>query len=525
MKLHHFVFSALMFCAFTLAITSAQAAEGVEHYTGTSPYNIDEYSRQDTSIALTFTGPNNGNATALVKCGGPATSQWRPVEVSGVCYSQDFCYKVPTSAVDGIKSTTLAGKTITGESVVPGTEGKVTELCYNVTKNAELSDVTASTYSKCVGSAIKKLKALDGSDVKRHCIHNYEGASDGIVGVDPNPDNNDDMFRIKGSGVAAFLEYVDRGSDLDSHRMNWFERSGGDSAIMMPTGPHTPGSSQYKDYDRFLARAPGGLKIEPGCYPANITMCTGSAPPPVAPPAPGICGAAHEKKFKAIGDIPPGNRCYLGDATAIAEGEDNFTWSCLGTPHSEPADNCSATKETDTPIVTEDPRPDGETDPPTTTCFFQVAGTLISDMSDESNWAEIGKTDKYTNLVGAGEYPKADPFARADASTFDGIALGKDTRVIIYSGANYTGSVLFDGHGPLILNHNYYGLPDTWMTATLPGEFNELFPPHTRKWSDASQMMWTWGGDSGERGFAEGRIDFINVKRTDPTTSVKVICD
>src|SRR5690606_19005959 len=152
--------------------------------------------------------------------------------------------------------------------------------------------------------------------------------------------------------------------------------------------------------------------------PANITMCSGSAPPPVAPPAPGICGAANGKKFAKAGDIPSGNRCYLGDATAIAANDDSLTWSCLGTPHSEPAGHCSAAKQTDTPIVTDDPSPPGETEPPTTTCFFQVSGTLISDMSDESNWSQIGKTDKYSNLVGAGEYPKADPFARADASSF-----------------------------------------------------------------------------------------------------------
>jgi hypothetical protein len=49
--------------------------------------------------------------------------------------------------------------------------------------------------------------------------------------------------------------------------------------------------------------------------------------------------------------------------------------------------------------------------------------------------------------------PTAYPFLYADADTFDSIALGPRTHVIIYQGQNFTGGILIDAHGPAVLEN------------------------------------------------------------------------
>lgn len=525
----HFVFSFIAVIVFAALSTTVHAAETIETYSGVTPFNLDEYSRTGTKAAITFTNSEGGNATATVQCGNPGGGMWQAIAVGGVCYNKDYCFDVATSAVADVKATVLAGKTITSETVKPGTEGKVTNICYNVTKEATLDDVTTTDYSKCTGGAIKSLKGLDGSDVKKHCIFNYTGPADGIVGVDPDASKNDDMFRIK-SSVAAFLEYVDRSTHLDNNRLRWITRSSGSGEVMLPSGPHA-GSSKYKDYDIFMLRAPGGVHTEDACYPTTITMCAGSAPPPSAPPSPGVCGAADGQSYTDISDIAAGDRCYIGTPTTITEADGKFNWSCKGIPESQPADNCTASKKDDSLVVDPD-RPPEEVTPPSEFCFFHVTGLLLSNTYLENWYTIIGQVDKYSQLVGPGEYPKAEPFARASATTFDGIALGKDTRVTIYSGPNFTGNVLFDGHGPMVMNNIHYreyepkieqngGKMDTWLTETWPGDFNKQFPPSTRRWSEVGcndpanpKCMWNWGGATPEFQANGGK-----------STSLKVTCD
>ena len=526
----HFIISAIACCIVLLATGPVLAAEDVREYTGAAPYQIDEYSREGTKLNLTFTNDTGADVAATVTCGSPADGGWKATAVSGICYRGDFCNNVATSAVATLKETVLAGKTITSESIVDGTEGKVTRICHMVEIPATLADVNTVPYSQCTGSAIKKLAGIDGSDVKKHCIFNYTGSADGIVGVDSDPDKNDDMFRIK-SDAAAFLEYVDRSSNLDNKRLRWIERSGGGSELMLPSGPHS-GPSSYKDYDTFMMRGPGGISTADACYPANVTICAGLAePPPVEPPTPGVCGSAHGKSFASAGDIPAGDRCYLGEATAVATVDGGYTWTCRGIPSSEPADNCSATSGPP-PIVYEEDRPDDEDRPPTEFCFFHVTGLLLSNTFLDQWYTVIGQVDQYSQLVGPGEYPQSEPFLNASQTTFDGIALGRDTSIIIYDGPNFTGNVLFEAHGPLVINNIHYrefepkieqngGAMDTWLTETWPGAFNGQFPPSTRRWSevgcnnpDDPKCMWNWGGTTDIWPTNGGR-----------KTSLKVMCD
>ena len=335
----------------------AFASEKVEDISVVSPAQVNEYSRQGSKIAVTFTSADGGDAKATVQCGDPTGGMWTPIHVEGFCYKGEFAYDVPTDDADRIIATDLAGKTILSRDIVPGTEGKVTKIRYAVELLAKDSDIVFNTYSLCSGGAVKKVRGADGSDVKRHCVFNYEGPSDAIVGASSDPSENDDMFRIK-AGASGFLEYLDRSSELNNKRLRWMSRDSGDEPIMVPSGPHA-GANAYKDFDIFQRREPGGVSTQDACYPLNISLCEGVAMPPTQPPTRGLCGSAHGKSYATAADIPASARCYIGSATEVTEGDTTFTWSCKGIPESEPSDSCTADKETD--ITRRPPRCNPET--------------------------------------------------------------------------------------------------------------------------------------------------------------------
>ncbi len=335
----------------------ALASEKVETLSVTSPADVSEYSRQGTKVNVDFTSADGGDAKATVQCGDPTGGIWTPIHVEGYCYKGEFGYDVPTEDVDRILATDLAGKTILSRDVVAGTNGKVTHLRYEVALLAKDSDIVFNTYTQCTGSAIKKVAGAGGGDVKRHCVFNYEGPDGGIIGASSDPADNDDMFRIK-EGASAYLEYVDRSSDLNNKRLRWMSRASGSEPIMVPSGPHS-GDEAYKDFDVFMRREPGGVSTQDACYPLKISLCKDVEIPATKPPTRGLCGSAHGSSYATASDIPASARCYIGESTPVTEGDTTFTWSCKGIPESEPSDHCTADKETD--ITRRPPRCNPET--------------------------------------------------------------------------------------------------------------------------------------------------------------------
>ncbi len=636
---------------FVMMAAPAHAAESIKSYSGASPFTVDEYSRTGSVVTLSFSALEGADASAEVRCGSPA-GKWGPVNVSGYCYKKNFCFDAPTSAVDNIIATTLAGKTITSRHVVGGTEGKVTNICYDMSRLAQASDVSAVPYSQCSGSKVKKLKSVDGSDVKRHCVWNYSGPDDTIVGVTGDPSQDDDMFRIKPS-ASAYLEYLDRSADLDPARLRWVERGSGGDSVMLPSGPHA-GASAYKDFDTFMQRAPGNVSVEDACYAANMTLCAGITVPPGKPPVPGLCGSADGDSFLAIGDIPASGRCYIGEPSAITQSGETFVWSCSGIPSSEPADSCrankitpvngscggtagtcaagvansdnnvtacgqtrtwgcagqhggtstscskgndacpingtcgsaagksfssapssnlcdngtptgvsgagpwtwtctganggtdsgtcTANKQTEACIPQGQTASAGQTQCPTNSCFFWVSGIAPSTVDDMgSSRTRIGSTavkwvtdagPAGADIVGMGDYPdtygtdlKPGPFYHAANGTFDGMALGANTRLIVYKDKNFQGGEIFNRKGPLVMMSRFIGeslytnfQTEDWSGA---GALFQQFPPSTRELTPTKATMWTWSYSPLISSFGGGGYDDI-----DPNgTSIKVICE
>ena len=111
--------------------------------------------------------------------------------------------------------------------------------------------------------------------------------------------------------------------------------------------------------------------------------------------------------------------------------------------------------------------------------------------------SEVYKVDKYSELVGAGEYPdNSIAFPKASAGTFDGIAIDSKTRLILYSKKNFQGKVLVDTFGPLIINnvkHKDNPNVNRVNTENFPEELQSAYPPSTRIYSRSNMWNWTNG--------------------------------
>ena len=142
---------------------------------------------------------------------------------------------------------------------------------------------------------------------------------------------------------------------------------------------------------------------------------------------------------------------------------------------------------------------------PTKNCRAFFTGLLLNDHYERQWFSEVYKVDEYSEYVGEGKYIKnINAFPKAVASTFDGIAIAKGTRVVIYSKENLQGDVLLDESGPALINNftfkgqlTHKGTHiDSVITKDLTGsegDLNLLFPPSCRKYSATNMNLWSNG--------------------------------
>lgn len=189
---------------------------------------------------------------------------------------------------------------------------------------------------------------------------------------------------------------------------------------------------------------------------------------------------------KSIGEVIVGDECAA---------------NCNGGSTCVPEEACN-TQDCVQVEVPPGPPPPGQDEVPTAFCFFFVSGGLVNNYDNTYTYAEIGKTNFASDFVGPGSYARSETvFKKADDTTFDGIAVGKDTHITIYSGYNFSGGIILDAQGPLVMNNviwrnSYSGsdyVTDDWLTNVWPGSFHEQFPPSSRRWSDTNMHPWGHG--------------------------------
>ena len=121
----------------------------------------------------------------------------------------------------------------------------------------------------------------------------------------------------------------------------------------------------------------------------------------------------------------------------------------------------------------------------------------MSDTPITDHISEIYVADKYSEYVGEGEYPdNKKAFPKAVSTTFDGIAIDKNTRVIIYSNKKFKGKILLDCTGPAIINNiKWKDDPEIkdFQTKKFKSPLHQNFPPSTRQWSQTNMETWSNG--------------------------------
>ena len=116
----------------------------------------------------------------------------------------------------------------------------------------------------------------------------------------------------------------------------------------------------------------------------------------------------------------------------------------------------------------------------------------------EYRWiSEIYVEDEFSEYVGAGYYPaNKRAFPKSVNSTFDGIAVDKGTRLIIYEKPNYQGKTLLDVKGPIIIN-NMKWQNDSKVSHcnydTYSPQLQNTYPPNVRFWSESDMHQWSYG--------------------------------
>lgn len=132
---------------------------------------------------------------------------------------------------------------------------------------------------------------------------------------------------------------------------------------------------------------------------------------------------------------------------------------------------------------------------PTNNCRAHFSGLLMNDLFKDGLYTKIFHVDQYSEYVGEGEYPRAKlAFPKSDTSTFDGIAIDKNTSVIIYSKKDFQGEILLDITGPsIITNRKWNGIYEDIRNKNLINELETIFPENCRKYSKSDMHNWSQG--------------------------------
>jgi hypothetical protein len=125
-------------------------------------------------------------------------------------------------------------------------------------------------------------------------------------------------------------------------------------------------------------------------------------------------------------------------------------------------------------------------------------GRLLSDVDKASISGVIWQDDNTGEILGLGRYPYiSEALKESVESTFDGIAIDEKTRLIIYSGENFTGNVLLDISGPAVINNSLwqdradeFGAPNT---KDYGQGLQSEFPQEHRFWSETNMHTWQKG--------------------------------
>lgn len=129
--------------------------------------------------------------------------------------------------------------------------------------------------------------------------------------------------------------------------------------------------------------------------------------------------------------------------------------------------------------------------------MVHFTGLVMSDQFNEGNLSKAYVMDKYSEFLKPGKYNNIlTTLPNSTSYTFDGIAVPPKTKLIIYSGPNFTGTKLVEVTGPAIINNNKWEFDERYIGAnkkTYCPELQTTFPQNVRRWSNSNMHDWQNG--------------------------------
>lgn len=150
-------------------------------------------------------------------------------------------------------------------------------------------------------------------------------------------------------------------------------------------------------------------------------------------------------------------------------------------------------------LVVDSSNHDRNSDPqaPRENCRVHFSGLVMGGEYVDQNISKIYKVDAFSEYVGSGDYPSNQrAFPKSVATTFDGIAIDKGTRLIIYSKRNFKGQILLDIVGPAIINNVLWKNDERYRHCnydTYEQALQATYPESVRKWSSNNMHDWSYG--------------------------------
>jgi hypothetical protein len=134
---------------------------------------------------------------------------------------------------------------------------------------------------------------------------------------------------------------------------------------------------------------------------------------------------------------------------------------------------------------------------PRENCRVHFSGLLMGGRFIDNYVSKIYEVDRYSEYVGEGDYPdNSKAFPKSVYNTFDGIAIDSGTRLIIYSGKNFSGKVLLDVEGPKIINNVFrknLSIALQVHDEKYPSYLENKYPKSVREWSISNMIDWNSG--------------------------------
>jgi hypothetical protein len=130
-------------------------------------------------------------------------------------------------------------------------------------------------------------------------------------------------------------------------------------------------------------------------------------------------------------------------------------------------------------------------------CRVHFSDLIMGDVFEQNYVSKIYVVDNFSEYVGSGFYPdNMNAFPKSANGTFDGIAIDKGTRLIIYEKPHYQGAVLLDVVGPkLVYNLGRKNHPKLKkvMNKEFSPNLQNNYPKYVRVFSGSDMHNWKNG--------------------------------